>query len=204
AAREFDAAIQLNPRYAQARQWYAINCLAPLAQFQRAREALQQAAELEPVSLAIATSLGVLHFFERDYDNAISRFRAVLELDEGFGIAHYFLGQAYVVKGLYVEAIRELDRAVILTRRSSEPIAVLGYAQASAGLRKDALIALAELSRRSTDRYVSPVLMAQIQVGLQEYDSAIFKLEEACQLRSTDLIWLNVRPAFDPIRSHAR
>ena len=125
----------MSPRYAQARQWYAINCLAPLGQFQRARAELQQAAELEPVSLAIATSLGVLKFFERHYDQAIAQFQSVLEMDEGFAAAHYFIGQACMENGLHADAIRELERAVLLTDRSSETIAMLGYAQAAAGFQ---------------------------------------------------------------------
>jgi len=204
AEKEFDAAIRVRPRYAQARQWYAINCLAPLGQFQRAKAELRRAAELEPVSLAIATSLGVLEFFERDYDSAIAQFKTVLEMDEGFSAAHYFIGQACLAKGLHAEAIRELERAVLLTERSSETLAVLGYAQASAGLLPEARHALSELSRRATQQYVSPVLLSQIQIGLQEYDGAISNLEEAFRLRSADIIWLNVRPAFDAVRSDPR
>ena len=204
AAKEFDTAIRLSPRYAQARQWYAVNCLAPLGQFDRAKAELQHAVELEPVSLAIATSLGVLHFFERDYDRAITQFQAVLEMDEGFGIAHYFIGQAYLEQRLHAEAIRALKQAVLLTRRSSETVAMLGYAQAVAGLRQEAVKALSELSQRAAERYVSPVLRSQVHLGLEEYDRAIASLDEAFRLRSADIIWLNVRPAFDVIRSDAR
>ena len=204
AARDFEAAISLNPRYAQARQWFAMNCLAPRGQFARARAEVKAASELEPVSLPIATSLGALDFIEGNYEAAIRQLRTVLELDERFYLAHYFMGQAYSEMQMHGDAIRELERAAALTRRSSESLAALGYALAAAGKREESLLALDELSERSTMRYVSPVLIAQVEMGLQRHDEAIHRLEEAFLVRATDLIWLGVRPAFEPVRSHER
>jgi tetratricopeptide (TPR) repeat protein len=204
AAQEFETAISLNPAYAQARQWFAMNCLAPRGRFGRAREELMVAAELEPVSLPIATSLGALDFIEGNHAAAIQRFRTVLELDEGFYLAYYFMGQAYTEMRMYAEAIRELERAVALTHGSSESLAALACAQAAAGQRAESCQLLRELSERSAARYVSPVLIAQVHMGLQQYDEAIANLEEAFRVRSSDLIWLGVRPAFEKIRSHDR
>jgi eukaryotic-like serine/threonine-protein kinase len=211
AAREFETAIGLDPRYAQARQWFAMNCLAPRGLFARAREELKAAWELEPVSLAIAASLGALDFFAGDQDAALQRLRAVLELDDGFYLAHYFLGQVYSEKQMHDEAVAELERALKASRSSesvasgsSESVAALGYARALAGRRAEALASLQELSARAAAAYVSPVLMAKVQVGLDDFDGAIANLEKAYQLRSTDLIWLGVRPAFRKIRSHDR
>ncbi|HEY2380952.1 MAG TPA: protein kinase [Terriglobia bacterium] len=204
AAREFETAIRLNPNYAQARQWYAMNCLSPLGAFTRAREELKIASETDPVSLAIASSVGVLAFFERDYERAIADFRAVLQMDEAFYLAHYFLGQIYAAQGLYPDALGELERAVAISRGSSESISALGYAQARAGQTDNARRQLQELSQRKTGRYVSPVLVAQVNTGLKEYDDAMTNIEEAFQARSTDLVWLKLRPAFDAVRSNDR
>jgi len=157
---------------------------------------------MEPVSLPIATSLGVTDFFEGDCDSAIQRFLGVLALDEGYYMAHYFLGQAYSRKQMHSEAIRELTRAA--ASRSAESLSALGYAHAVAGQRDEAVALLQELSIRSADRYVSPALLAQVQVGLGDFDSAIANLEEACRMRATDLIWLKVRPAFRDVLSDPR
>jgi eukaryotic-like serine/threonine-protein kinase len=203
AAREFETAIGLDPRYAQARQWFAMNCLAPRGLFARAREELKAALELEPVSPAIAASLGALDFFAGDQDAALQRLRAVLALDDGFYLAHYFLGQVYSEKQMHDAAIEELERAVEASG-SSESVAALGYARALAGRRAEALASLQELSAKAAAAYVSPVLMAKVQVGLDDFDGAIANLEQAYQLRSTDLIWLGVRPVFRKIRSHDR
>jgi eukaryotic-like serine/threonine-protein kinase len=203
ASREFENVIGLNPRYAQARQWFAMNCLAPRGLFARAREELNAALELEPVSLAIAASLGALDFFAGDQDAALRRLRAVLHLDDRFYLAHYFLGQVYSENQMHDEAVAELECAFEASR-SSESVASLGYARALAGRRAEALASLQELSARAAAAYVSPVLMAKVQVGLDDFDAGIANLEEAYRLRSTDLIWLGVQPAFRKVRSYDR
>ena len=203
AAGEFETAIASNPRYAQARQWFAMNCLLPMGEFDRAREELKLAAELEPVSLAIAASLGILDFYRGEYDEAVRHLQAVLELDERFYLAHYFLGQTYSAKGVNDEAICELQRAFNLSG-SSESLSALGYAQACAGDRENAADALRQLLERATVRYVSPLLIAQVQVGLGQLDAAVHRIDEAYRISATDLIWFNLRPAFRSIRTYDR
>jgi serine/threonine-protein kinase len=201
ATREFEAAIALNPRYAQAHQWFAMNCLLPLGDFARAREELKCAAKLEPVSFAIAASLGILDFYQGEYDDAIRRLRAVLELDERFYLAHYFLGQTYCAKGLNEDAVHELEIA-FQSSGSSESLSSLGYAQAVGGDRRSAAAALGQLLERAAVRYVSPLLIAQVQVGIGEMDGAVRNIEEAHRTSATDLIWFNLRPTFRPLRSY--
>lgn len=48
------------------------------------------------------------------------------------------------------------------------------------------------------------MLLAQVNAGLGDYDQAMSNLEDAFEARSTDLVWLNVRPAFDTIRQNDR
>jgi serine/threonine protein kinase/Tfp pilus assembly protein PilF len=204
AAQEFEAAIRLNPKNAQARLWYAINCLAPIGEIDRAKSELVRAAEIEPVSLPIGTALGILSFFQRNYDDAMTQFRAVLSLDNTFYLAHYFLGLTYAELCLYEESQRELEAAAELAPGSPETEAALGYKGALARRWSDAQYAMESLTRRGKQRYVSPVLLAQLSSASNAYDAALANLEAAYQLRSTDLIWINLHPAFEGIRSDTR
>ena len=154
--------------------------------------------------MAIATSSGVLNFFQRNYDEAISDFQAALTLDEKFYLAHYFLGLTYAERRMYDESVHELQLAADVDPGSPDVIAALGYKGALAGHIIEAQYALEALARLNKERYVSPVIVAQLQAGLKDYDSAIANLEVAYRLRSTDLIWINVHPAFEPIRSDPR
>ncbi len=204
AERSFQRALELDPNYATAHHAYALYCLVPQGRFAQARSHIERALANDPLSLAINASNAVLSYFERRYDDAIRECKEVLEMDANFGMAYFFLGQAYEQKGLYPEAINALEKAVDLTERSAEALAWLGRAWALAGESRQVHSLSEELTRLASIQYVSPVLFAQLLLGLKETDAALDHLEEACALRAADLIWIGVRPVFDGLRSHAR
>ncbi len=198
----FAEAIAIDPMHARARQWRAMHCLLPLGQFEEARQELVRAGELEPVSQIVAASLGVLYFFEGKNEQAADALRSVLDLDRTYYLAHFFLGQVLVEQHAFDEGIAELQIAADLAGRSFESIAALACAQARAGREDEAGSALRDLEQ--SRQYVSPVLLAQIQIGLGNEEAALTHLMNAVQLRSTDLIWLKVRPLFQSMRSHPK
>lgn len=204
AERDFVDAVQMNPQYATARAWFALNCLAPQARFEEARAQLHNARVVDPLSPVIGTCLGVLSFLEREYDRAIAECREILRAEPGFGLAHFFLGQALIEKPDLEEAVAALRTAVELTGRSDETLSALGYALGRAGSHGEADRLLAELLRRGEAGYVSPVLVAQVQVGLSRADQALDWLERGHAERATEMIWLGVRPVFDPLRGDSR
>ena len=131
-------------------------------------------------------------------------YRKTLELESHFGVAHYFLGQALVAAERVEEALEELERAAELTRESSEVLSALAHAHAVAGgddNRAEAREILRRLLERSQESYVSPVLLAQIHVGLGQAEPALGYLEKALEVRAADAVWLNVRPAFEPLKN---
>ena len=204
AEKDLRRAIEINPRYSTAHQWYAANCLLPLGRFEEARAELQLACELDPFSLVIHTTVGLQFLLERRDDLAIKTLQKVLALDENFGMAHYFLGQAYLEQAMQAEAIKELQRAVDLTDSSSETIAMLGCAHAAAGNRAKALQLLAQLNHRCRTGYVSPVLLAQLLLASGEREQAVEFLQRARQTRASDLVWIKVRPVFEALRYEPR
>ena len=51
---------------------------------------------------------------------------------------------------------------------------------------------------------MSPVLLAQVLTGLGRPEGALGRLEEAIRTRATDLIWVGVRPVYDPLKGSPR
>lgn len=204
AERDFQRALMLNPQHPSAHHRYAIDCLTPQGRFAEASAELDQARALDPLSLVVNTSLGLPSYFARRYDEAIAAYLKALDLDPSFGIAHYFLGQVYVEKKIFARAIPAFEKAIQLAGPSAEMIAALAHAYAVSGQRALAESVLTELLHRSAARYVSPCLLAQIYVGLDESDRALTCLERAATERAADLIWVGVRPVFDPLRSEPR
>lgn len=204
AGRSFQRALELDPNNATAHHSYALYYLIPQGRFGKARSQINAALASDPLSMAINASAAVLSYFERRYDDAIHKSKEVLEMDPNFGMAYFFLGQAYEQKGLYEEAAAALERAVILTDRSAEALAWLGRASGLAGDSNKAHAVMEELNRLALTQYISPVLFAQLFLGLHQTQAALDHLEKACEAHAADLIWIAVRPGFDVLRSEPR
>ncbi len=204
ADAEFRRALALDPDQATIAQWYATNVLVPQRRFDEALAQLRRAIALEPVSPAIATSLGITLFAARRYDESDAQLRETISVDPGFAIAHYFLGQVLVQLDRAPDAIDSFSKALSLAGRTPEMLSALGHAAGVAGDRARATEMLRELEQLAMARYVSPYLLAQIDVGLAHTDSALTRLEEAVRLRAAELTWLGVRPIWDALRDEPR
>ena len=119
-------------------------------------------------------------------------------------LADPVLGQAFEEKHMYADAIAELQKTTQISPKSPFMAAALARAYAAAGKRAEAKEILSQPSRESSLQYVSPFYVATVYVGLGENDAALDWLERAYQDRSNGLIFLNVDPELDGVRSSAR
>ena len=204
AEQEFRHAIEIQPNYPVAHQWLASNLLTPLGRFEEARAANRRAGELDPLSEAIATTFGVISLYSAEYESAVRVLSEVLDVHDRFGMAAFFRGQAEMELGLLDDAVDSLRLASQLTDSSSEVLATLACAYAAGGKTDEARDLLASLEARSAEGYGSPVLKAQIYLGLGEQDRALDLLEQAVEVRAADLVWLWVRPIYRPLRGNPR
>jgi Tfp pilus assembly protein PilF len=202
AEREFRRALDLNPNYANAHQWYALSLMWQ-SRLDDSLHQIKRAQELDPLSLVINANLGFILTSAQQYDQAIEQFRKTLEMDANFAYAHYRLGQMYVRKGIYGEAIPELERAISLSE-GPRATAELGLAYALLGNRRAALKLISDLKERSRSRYVSPFDFAVIYGGLGNQDLTLAWLEKAYAERSTSLNLLKMSPAFANLHSEPR
>ena len=125
-------------------------------------------------------------------------------MDPNSGFAHWALGNVYVNKGMYEEAIAEYKVAIPLSGDSPDELASLGYAYALSGRRREARAVLGELKGRSRRRYISPTVIAFLHAGLGEKDEAFAWLDRAVEGRDFILVFLKVDPTFDRLRADPR
>ena len=148
--------------------------------------------------------MGRMHYYTRQYDQAIEQSRRVLEMDSSFAPAYVLIGDAYIQKGMHKEAINELNKARTVSGDEKGVLAELGYAYAVAGQRFKVQKILRELNNQTPRAYIDPGSIAIIFIGLGDKDQAIAWLEKAYDVRSTLMTWLKVEPKFDSLRSDPR
>ncbi|HJU62328.1 MAG TPA: tetratricopeptide repeat protein, partial [Candidatus Binatia bacterium] len=199
----FRRAIQLNPNYGPAHQWYGVS-LAGEGRLDEAVAEVKRAQQVDPQSLTISAVVGWMLYLARDYDKAIEQEKIVLEMDGNFALAHWYLGLAYEQKGMYAEAIAEFQKAKSLSGARPLDSGSLAHAYAIAGRTAEARQILKKVKERPPQVYFPPQDIALIHVGLGEKDQALDWLEKAVQERSPWLIHLGVDPRFDPLRSDPR
>ncbi len=193
-------AIEINPGYAPAHHFYA-DLLKARGRFSEAITQIEQARELDPLSLAINTGVGHVYYLARQYDRAIQQYQRAVDLDPGFMATHLWFGRPYLEKGLYADALRELETAVELSGQSTVALAMLGHGLAAAGRADEALQILEQLKQRSATQYVPSYWIAVIYNGLRDRNQVMTWLRKALQERSSWLVWSNVEPRFDWIRA---
>lgn len=213
ADNDFQQAIKLNSKYATAHQWYA-SYLMQMGKFERAKQEIEKAHALDPLSPIIGANTGLYSYYERNYDDAISKYKVTLQSDPDFWVARHYLGLAYVQKGQYDAAIKEL-RSLIKAPESgplpdpvvaseTEASASLGFAYGMAGKKAEAEAILNQLQTIAQKRYVSGLYFAVVYTGLKQNDQALDYLNKAFTSRHPGLVLIRIEPMFDGLRNDPR
>jgi TolB-like protein/Tfp pilus assembly protein PilF len=204
AEREFQRAINLNPRYATAHHWYAMSCLVPLARLDEALEELHRALALDPVSSIISRDLAVTHYYKRDFDLALEQCDHTIEQNPHFAAAYWTLGLVQDERKDFEEAIAAFQRAIQLSPPSPRIQGALGRTFARAGKARQAHKIIEELQQQSKRRYVSPFELASIHFALNQLEQGFQWLTKAFQDRCFELVAIKVDPKFDSVASDPR
>jgi tetratricopeptide (TPR) repeat protein len=204
AAEEgFRRAIELNPGYALAYRWYSQYLIA-MGRIEESWDAINRALELDPLNLEINGEAARKFYFTRQYDQAIEQCLKTLEIDDRFFLTQSYLGLSYAHKGMYEEAIPPLQAAVALSSENPLVKCGLGYVYGIAGREKEAQDVLEELFVTAKTRYVPAISIAAVYMGLGDKDRVFEWLEKAYQERHHYLVFFQVEPMVDNLRSDPR
>jgi TolB-like protein/Tfp pilus assembly protein PilF len=203
AEAEFKKALELNPGYAAAHQYYA-DYVKSFGRFDEALREMKKALTLDPLSFSINTGIGHVLYLSRQYDRAIEHYRRVVESDSAFVPVRLWFGRPLMQKGMFKEAIEQLKEAVKLSNESIVSLAMLGQAYASGGQLSMARMILERLLERSKKQYVPSYWIALVHMSMGNKDEAFTWLERAYHERSSWLVWMNVEPRFDQLRDDPR
>ncbi|HXG64226.1 MAG TPA: winged helix-turn-helix domain-containing protein, partial [Blastocatellia bacterium] len=109
AEADLKRAIELSPQYVTAYQWYAL-LLAITGRLDEAKVMMRRGLEIEPYSHNLLADMGQLHYFAREYEEAIAACHRALEVNPDFGFAHGYLSLIYEKQGDLEKALEAYGR----------------------------------------------------------------------------------------------
>jgi TolB-like protein/Tfp pilus assembly protein PilF len=198
AEREFKRAIELNPNYATAHQWYG-ELLTDLGRFDESYSEHQRAVELEPLSIPMNWDLARFYYMSRRYDESLAQHNKTIEMDPGFARTHRTLGEVYRVKKDYAAAVEERAKFYDLSG-SPQNAALLRETYAKDGWTGHLRLVTSENLPLRESSWVR----AKAYVDLGDKDKAFAELNKAFDEKLSSLTWLKVEPQLDPLRDDPR
>jgi len=201
--RECRRALELNPDDPLAHGVYGTYLMVK-GRLEEAVAEVRRAVELDPLDSSTNFVLGAMLFWARQYDQAVEQLRKTLELDPNILRPRELLVLAYAHKGMYAEAMAECEIIRLLPGGNLVSRALLGYVDALAGRRDEALNILQGLKPLLEGSLLLLYRAAFLCAALNERDQAFELLDKACDERFALMIYLKVYAVFDNLRSDPR
>jgi tetratricopeptide (TPR) repeat protein len=201
AKREFERAIELEPNYPTAHQWYA-HYLTAIGHHEEAIREARRSCDLDPSSASYRSLLGSHLYYARQYNQAIEQAGRARLLNARLRPMYCYA--AYIELGRYDEAVDYYIEANALAGERQEKLQELRIAYRTGGIRGCWKELIGQYARTAKH---DPELMryfAIVYAFLGEKDKAFAYLEKAYEERNGFLIFLNVDPRFDNLRSDPR
>ena len=184
AEREFLRALELNPRYLQARDWYAFFYLQmALGRLEEGVAQARLALESDPLSSYANAVFGYTCAVAGRHAEANQACERAVELDPESFVARWAHHCALRASGRFEEAAREGEVALAMSGRHPWAMSNLAVTFADWGKPADAEALYTELAARARRSFVSPacLALAAAAVGLEE--ETIRHAREACEIR---------------------
>jgi len=203
ALAEHRRAVHLDAARGSAPHWYGIS-LTQLGRFPEALSALEQAREVDPLSVALHAHIGRLWYFAGENLRAIEKLRQVVRAEPSYAAAHYFLALAYLAAGDFGEARAQAE--MVLEGHPVDPInlAARAHAASAAGEQKIARESLARMEKLAKEQHVPAFFRAAALLGSGRNDEVCDWLERALEERFSWLMYLEFDPEWNSVRAEPR
>ncbi|MEQ1921005.1 MAG: tetratricopeptide repeat protein [Pyrinomonadaceae bacterium] len=210
AEQGFKRAIELNPKYPTARQWYA-NLLASAGRTDEGLREYSKAAELDPFSKIIIWNLGDGYLYAGRYDEAIAQYQKVFDLFSDHRV-YVYIGDTFGAQGKYQQAVEAYLKDYRLANEiKPEEIQKLRESYYKGGWetfgRTMQEIEVGRLvARQVTDpnAHVQPIEFVYAYCHGKDKDKTIEYLNKAYEERSADLRLLKIDVPFGFLRDDPR
>ena len=204
AEREFKRAIDLDPNYSTAHQWYAFD-LAALGRLDEAAAEMMRARQTDPLSAIINTDAAEMLYYDHKGSEALRQARATVEMAPDFAHAHRVMERVYNERRMFPEAIAEGKRALELSGNDTWMLYELAHTYLLAGDKAEMQDCLRRIASMSPGGILpDEAILPEIYVALGDVDRAWKVMDALYRRRDGSLILLKADPCFDVLRSDPR
>jgi serine/threonine protein kinase len=201
AGGHFRTAIQLDPRDAMVRLWYA-TFLGKLGRSSDAVVQLKAGLEADPTNMLLMHQLATEYLRERRFDLSYQQAVEMRRLHTMANASHFMVARAAEALGKFDEAKRSAADAVRFELPEHVAWSLLSIIALRSNELKEAktLAGRVESVWRSKAMDVTHVVSPQVQLGL--LDKSLKLLEEGLARDSDGVLSVHRNPWMDPIRSY--
>lgn len=201
AEREFKRAIELKPNSPEAHQFYA-DYLIVTGSMEQASIEVGRARDLDPLSTIPITILAYQLFVLRQFDQVIEHCRKMLKTAPSF-LLQLHLWRALRQQNRLNEALVECKKLFTLFV-SREVAEAMECVDAESGYKSAMRAAAKKLVELSTQRYISPYLIATLFAHAEDDNETLQWFEKAYEERDQIFYSIGVDPDWDRVRSNPR
>ena len=201
AGEAFERALRLNPNDAVSYHGYA-DYLTLTGQPEEGLLQVKRGRSIDPFTPMSNLPVPFHLYLMRRYDESISEVHELLKVNPGYPV-NWLLTQVYWQKGMFTQALVEYRKALVRWN-DSELLEAMEDGNVDSGPRGAMLAVARKLDERSKLRYVDPFRVASMYAMAGEVDCSFEWLESAINQGSLELVYIDVRPDFDPLRHDQR
>jgi eukaryotic-like serine/threonine-protein kinase len=196
-------ALELNPNFSLAHEWYS-SLLVGTGRTEEGLREIGLAEDLDPLSPRQMTLTAWTMYQVRRFTDSISKALQIIDLDRNYPQGYMQLGINLLQLGRPKEAVTALQQATKLMPNSALPKSELAFALMAAKRKDEAREVVEQIRELSLKQYVKAYFIAMGYVAIEERELAFRWLEKSFAERDPWLVWFGTEPKLDPMRRDPR
>ncbi|PUA29958.1 MAG: hypothetical protein B0W54_05315 [Cellvibrio sp. 79] len=202
AEQDYLQSMQLNPKNDSAPMLYAQLLLAQ-GKFTESLQQVEKSRELNPLNYSVPTVVWIYQMQRRD-DLALQELDRINSAEPGGRDFHISAHRVYARIGRGEESMQHWLWLMRDSGYSETDLQTVQTEFAQGGLPAVHRWLLARKDKADLGQYIPPLSWARYALAAGELDIALDYLEQAFSARQSPLLWGNIDPAYDPVRTHPR
>lgn len=200
AEAAFRKALELNPSYSTARQWYS-SYLSSMARHDEAIASAQQASALDPFSITATIRVGIAYSHALQYEQAAATLERAMAMDPAFLHSHSWLTMAYLGLGRNEDALRIAEEGYAASRNSPAFHPLVAFVYLAMGRADEARDIILERLRAPD---INPFGRAVLYLKIGDLEQCFAWLNRGVDERGDQMHSLRTNPYFVSARKDPR